>query len=670
MFGQAMATFVPPMLPGVVIFTRSYAPDDILRQIRERRVSVLVSVPKILEVLQDHILRVAPEAAEPPPPGMHWARRWWRYRRIHRMFGWKFWAMVVGAAPLDPELEAFWGRLGFLIVQGYGLTETAPIVTLNHPLRARRGTVGTPIAGVEIKIAPDGEILVRGENVTRGLLQRARGDARAFEDGWFHTGDIGELDAEGRLHDQGPQEGNDRHAGGPRTSFRKTSSARSSRSLASSTPPSSACRYRAERRARAGVLVLAPDRPDVDAIVRGANASLDDHQRVVSPLSGRGRAPADRRHEEAEAAGAANWLGARERPARRSAEPKAGGYRESQGSSAASPPAGGSKPTTLDELGLSSLDRVELMMALEEAFQTTLDESSLTGPRTIHELESLLKADAPVGAVAHDATNLTASAAAPATRASLAEKPIVFPAWNRTWPSWFLRRISLPTWILPLGRIFMKMQVAWARAPARPQRARSSSRRTTRATWTRRPSCSLPSRWRYRVAPAMAKEFFKAHFIPQAYSRREWFTNSLNYYLVGQFFNAFPLPQAGCGTRQTLRYIGDIVGGWLLGPDLPRRAPRTRGRSADSARSRDDWVTARRSGGPRPNRRARQGPPRPCQARPVSVRSGAVRLRARLCPADWLTTSASARGRAVRGWPSEPLEAQVREPNVALYAWS
>ena len=92
MFGQAMATFVPPMLPGVVVFSRSYAPDDIVRQIHDRRISVLVCVPKILEVLKDHILRVAPEAAEPPPAGMHWAKRWWRYRRIHRLFGFKFWA--------------------------------------------------------------------------------------------------------------------------------------------------------------------------------------------------------------------------------------------------------------------------------------------------------------------------------------------------------------------------------------------------------------------------------------------------------------------------------------------------------------------------------------------------------------------------------------------------
>src|SRR5258705_5225624 len=115
--------------------------------------------------------------------------------------------MVVGAAPLDPELEAFWGRLGFLVVQGYGLTETAPIVTLNHPLRAKRGAVGKPIAGVEIKIAPDGEVLVRGENVPTGYYNAPEPTREALPDGWFHTGDIGELDAEGQLLIKGRQKG-------------------------------------------------------------------------------------------------------------------------------------------------------------------------------------------------------------------------------------------------------------------------------------------------------------------------------------------------------------------------------------------------------------------------------------------------------------------------------
>ena len=97
-------------------------------------------------------------------------KRWWIYRDVHRMFGFKFWAFVVGAAPLDPELEAFWGRLGFVVVQGYGLTETAPIVTLNHPLRAAKGAVGKPIGGVEVKIAEDGEILVRGKTSPAGIF--------------------------------------------------------------------------------------------------------------------------------------------------------------------------------------------------------------------------------------------------------------------------------------------------------------------------------------------------------------------------------------------------------------------------------------------------------------------------------------------------------------------
>ena len=129
----------------------------------------------------------------------HWLRRWWRYRKVHRMFGWKFWSFIVGAAPLPADLEAFFSELGFLVIQGYGLTETAPIVTLNHPFHARKGSVGKPIAGVEVKIAPDGEILVRGENVTSGYFEHPEETARAFEDGWFHTGDIGELKDNGEL---------------------------------------------------------------------------------------------------------------------------------------------------------------------------------------------------------------------------------------------------------------------------------------------------------------------------------------------------------------------------------------------------------------------------------------------------------------------------------------
>ncbi len=279
MFGQAMATFIPPMLPGVVVFTRSYAPDDIVRQIQSRRISVLVCVPKILEVLRDHVIRAFPETATDPPAGMHWARRWWLYRRVHRAFGLKFWAFVVGAAPLDPALETFWGRLGFVVVQGYGLTETAPIVTLNHPLRATKGAVGKPISGVDIKIADDGEILVRGDNVTRGYYNAPEETRAAFQDGWFHTGDIGEIDAQGQLHIRGRKkemivtpEGLNVFPEDVERALNAQPGVKESAVVGASAPGSHTERVQA-------ILVIEPG-ADVDAIVRAANATLGDHQKI------------------------------------------------------------------------------------------------------------------------------------------------------------------------------------------------------------------------------------------------------------------------------------------------------------------------------------------------------------------------------------------------------
>jgi long-chain acyl-CoA synthetase len=135
-----------------------------------------------------------------------------------------------------------------------------------------------------------------------------------------------------------------------------------------------------------------------------------------------------------------------------------------------------------------------------------------------------------------------------------------FPRWNRSLVARGIRRVSLPTWILPLGRVF-----AWTRVeglehlekldePVIFAANHQSHMDTPAIMW------ALPARWRYRVAPAMAKEFFKAHFYPAQYTRRQWFTNSLNYYLSSLFFNAFPLPQREAGARQTLRYVGELIG--------------------------------------------------------------------------------------------------------------
>ena len=552
MFGQAMATFVPPMLPGVVVFTRSYAPDDIVRQIRTRRISVLVCVPKILEVLRDHVLRVAPEAAEPPPAGMHWAKRWWHYRRIHRMFGFKFWAMVVGAAPLDPELEAFWGRLGFLVVQGYGLTETAPIVTLNHPLHARRGAVGKPIAGVEIKIADDGEILVRGDNVTSGYYNAPEATREAFADGWFHTGDIGELDADGRLMIRGRKkemivtpEGLNVFPEDVERALLQQPGVVDAAVVGARVAGSTAERVQA-------VLVLA-DGANADAVVRDANARLGDHQKIrasaIWPGKELPRTEGTRKLKRRELS---QWLSGQTQtgPATRP------GTRDVRSVLARFAPGRTLDPTTtIDELGLSSLERVELMMALEETFEVTVDEAAFSAAATIADLERLVEPLA-VGAAPDVAASpgATVPGGVPPAAAE-----IVFPSWNRSWPARAARRVSLPTWILPLGRVFARVQVSGLEHLAGIEgpvifAANHQSHFDGPVILD-----ALPPRWRYRTAPAMMKEFFNAHFFPERHTRTQWFTNSLNYYLSALFFNAFPLTQGGAGTRQTLRYVGELV---------------------------------------------------------------------------------------------------------------
>jgi long-chain acyl-CoA synthetase len=564
MFGQSMATFIPPILGGTVVFSHGYSPTEILRQIKTRRVSVLVSVPKVLDVLREHVQRLFPITTEADPlAGKHFLWRWWRYREVHRLFGWKFWCLICGAAPLEPELEAFWRKLGFLVVQGYGLTETAPVVTLNHPFRASRGTVGTPLEGVEVKIAPDGEILVRGDNVTSGYFQPtgAAGAQRtaetetaaAFKDGWFHTGDIGEMDASGRLLIKGRKKEMIVTPQGlnvfPEDVERALVAQPGVKDAAVVGVP-----VEGEERIHA-VLVVEPG-ADVKAIVRAANATLEDHQRVWStsiwPAAELPRTEGTQKLKRREIQ---RWVtaGAGETPATLAApgasvEDIVARYASGR---ALTP------ETTLDELGLSSLDRVEMMMALEEAFHVTLDESALAEAKTIGDLSTLVGSG--VSAFALRASAGQAATETQQRPSGASGEPIAFPSWNRSRISWFLRRISLPTWILPLARVFMQLKVEGhehldaIRGPV-VFASNHQSHMDTPAILI-----ALPRRLRYSVAPAMAKEFWRAHFYPREFSRAKYLWNSFWYYLASMFFNAFPLPQREAGTRQTLRYIGEVA---------------------------------------------------------------------------------------------------------------
>lgn len=543
-FGQAMATGIPPLIDGSVVFMRSLNPDDIVRRVKASRVSVIVCVPKILEVLKEHAARIDPSAVD-PTDGLSVQRRWWRYRRLHGAFGLKFWGFVVGAAPLAPALEEFWKRLGFVVIQGYGLTETAPAVTINHPFRTRTGSVGAPLAGVEVQIASDGEILVRGENVTTGYYEptgkagqpaaaRAAGsESPGDTDGWLRTGDIGERDAQGRLFIRGRKkevivtpEGLNVFPDDIERTLDQQPGVVESAVVGS-------MQGTAER--VHAVMVLAPG-VDAETVVRQANSGLADHQRIRSfSLWTTGPLPRTEGTRKLKRTAIKAWVtdGAIPAAPGSDGDPVTAVLSKFSGARALS------GDTTIEGLGLSSLDRIELMMALETRLGTRLDETRFAGAKTLDDLRTLVTTP-PAPEAAHE--------------------PVDYPTWNRAWPARWLRRASQFTWILPLTRLVARTTVDGLqhldgiRGPV-VFAVNHQSHLDVPVVLS-----VLPGAWRARIAPAMAKEFFAAHFFPRQHPLRHVLTNRANYYLAALFFNSFPLPQREAGARQTLRYIGEVTG--------------------------------------------------------------------------------------------------------------
>ncbi len=538
LFGQAMALFIVPMVGGTVIFMHGYNPVDVIGQIRKRRISVLVCVPKMLDVLRTHLVAQKLRVSELADRRLHIARRWLKHWRVHRLFGFKFWSLIVGAAPLDSELEEFWSRLGFVVVQGYGLTETAPIVTFNNPFEVRRGSVGKVIPGVEIKIAPDGEILIKGETVTHGYFKAKTETEEAFEGGWFHTGDIGSLDDHGNLYIRGRKKEIIVTPEGMNVFPQDVEH------VLNSLPgvlESAVIGVRTDGEERVHAVVALDRRRaeyegsiDIEGLMRIANSRLADHQKLRGIKQWPGeRLPRTEGTQKLKRREVKNWY--------ESGEVGNGIYDAGDSIDSIIERVYGDKiPTpaeTIEELGLSSLERVELLMEIEDRCQTHLDEERFTQARDLREIRRLIDDSRAVPAV----------------------EPIEFPTWNRRWIARMFRRLSLATWVLPISGIF-----AWVRVDGSdnlksldgPVIFASNHQSSLDVPVILR---SLPRHRRYDVAPAMGKEFFRAHFYPNKHTRWEWFLKSTEYYLASLLFNGFPIPQREAGTRQTLRYIGELV---------------------------------------------------------------------------------------------------------------
>ncbi len=212
--------FLPIALGGQIYYAEGL--EKLASNMEEARPTIMVVVPRLFEVLRARMLKAVEKQGSTAQALLRRALNigakdltkgipvWDRPMnlflnktirpKIQARFGGRMKALVSGGAPLNPDIGVFFHGLGLTLLQGYGQTESAPVISCNRPsVGLAMNTVGRPMKGVEVKIAEDGEILVRGELVMHGYWNNQAETDRVLKDGWLHTGDIGEFDPKGRI---------------------------------------------------------------------------------------------------------------------------------------------------------------------------------------------------------------------------------------------------------------------------------------------------------------------------------------------------------------------------------------------------------------------------------------------------------------------------------------
>jgi len=540
-FGQFLGMFLPQLMGGTVIFQDALKPGEVIRTIRRERVSVLVAVPRMLQSLKEKVERDLEEKGVledfqekfREAEGKHFLHRWWIFRKVHRQFGWKFWAFISGGAALDRVTEEFWGRLGYAAVQGYGLTETTSIVSVNHPFRLGKGSIGKVLAGREVKLAPDGEILVRGRGVAAGYWTGQKLQPMTAEEGWYGTGDIGALDSQGNLYFKGRKKdvivtpaGMNIYPEDLETALRRQADVKDC--VVIGLP-------RDGNAEPCAVLILRDAEADPEAVVQRANGTLAEYQRMR------------------------NWFVWPEEdfPRTSTQKPRTSAIQQvvqarlttkHEGKAASSSVAEliarvkGKSNTDLGQdsnletdLNLSSLDRVELLGALEDRYQMDLSETRFAALKTVGDLERMLQGQLP------------------------ARVPYHYPGWVQRWPTTWVRLVI--HYLLLRPAVFF---LGWPRI---------SGRENLRGV--RGPvlvvcnhiddvdvgfvQAALPARFRHRLATATGGEALDALRTPPAsrnllgrmYDRVKWM-------LGVSLLNLFPLPREA-GFRESFAFAGESV---------------------------------------------------------------------------------------------------------------
>jgi long-chain acyl-CoA synthetase len=553
-FGQFMGLWIPPLLGAEVHFESRLQAQRLVETARRERISVLTAVPRVLALLRETLTAQhsdLPAAIEAARGEKVW-KRWWRFRRIHRSFGYKFWAFVCGGASLPEDLESFWNTLGFALVQGYGMTETAALITLNHPFKIGKGTIGKVLPGRDVEIRDDGEIVVRGDMVSTSTWRN--GEMRQSDSPWLATGDLARKDEEGQLHFLGRKNqmivtpaGLNVHPEDVEAALNAQAGVETSAVVplltAGGTEP-------------AAVLLFRGSQDEAQQAVIAANERLADFQRVRQwriwpeldlPRTSTGKIQRRKITE---------WINAQQ------AEDRAGDVGADAllalilSITGAHPRKTGDDARLQEDLQLDSLDRVQLQAELEQKLGLTLSDTALELASTLGELRRMLGFGSATAAIMPTAS--TTPIMRGATPAVVEARHDVYPHWTWSWPSQVVRVTFIECVLRPLVRLLAAPSVQHKSTlmPNKPLLLVANHVSTYDVPLI---LYALPGTMRQHVAAAMAADILNdwRHRRNQG-SRILDTLGPLTWLLVTGLFNVFPLPRSA-GFRRSFQHAGEAL---------------------------------------------------------------------------------------------------------------
>lgn len=566
-FGQFMGLWIAPVMRAELHFTTDLEPGRMVELIRRSRINVLIAVPRVMSLLranllnQDAGLAVDLERVASLPA---W-RRWWSLRRVHRRLGWRFWALICGGATLPADLETFWRGVGLAVIQGYGMTETAALVTLNHPFKIGRGTIGKPLPGREVRLGEGGEVLVRGDMLAAATWQAGAMHLRTGE--WLATGDLATQEASGELRFMGRKgdvivtgAGLNIHPGDLEAALRLQAGMRAAAVVG--------CEEANGQEPVAAVIFQGSDAELAEA-VRRANETLAEFQRVrryvrwpnaTLPYTSTGKLL---RRE------VAAWACPAERGDATAARPKDALLQMIAEVTGERPGNTGDAARLSEDLRLDSLGRVQLQAMLESRVGVEIDDDTMAQVQTLGELRALLTSGTesaqPASSMAGTAPGTVISAVevapvagAPKLTRSDDEGSPPYPRWPWAWPMPWIRAAFVEVAMRPLVKLLAapRMTRDSAELPDGPMLLIANHVTAYDAPLV---LAALPGKLRRHVAIVMAGELL----MDMRKGRRQGsvFLDALapiGYWLITGLFNVFPLPRLR-GFRRSFAHAGEAM---------------------------------------------------------------------------------------------------------------